>query len=158
VGVNVADFQADLERFEDAMIEEIVEAKKLLAEEAIERLAEKSPVLTGTYIYNHKVTSGKSVDPSIIWLPHTPGEKFPSARAAKKGVLGPEMIMRERLKLQGMAKFAADDITVGNPVPYADDIEHGSSNFAPAAPYGTTLGHLETAGDVILTRIREKVI
>lgn len=157
MGINVVEFQNDLDRFEDALADEIVEAKRLLAAEVLKGVVAKSPVLTGTYISNHKVMQGEEVDAFIMWLPHTPGERSPSARASKKASLAPEVILRGEMVLQGI-KFAAGKVSVGNPVPYGPDIERGSSGYAPMAPYETTHNHVEINGDAILSRVRERVI
>jgi len=152
MGINVAEFNKDLERFEDAMVDEINEAKRLIASDALELLMQKSPVLTGTYIYNHKVSERESIDPSYFRLPHTPGEELPQERVRKKMAFGAEMVAREQAKLLAGVKIPADPITIGNPVPYAGVVEIRN------APYETTLNHLEMSGDSIVARVREHVI
>lgn len=144
---NLIDFRKDLERFDDAMNEEISDSVYAISKEALEKLAEMSPVLTGTYIYNHRLSStGSSL--SVMYFPHTPGETHPENRASKKATLGAEMVMRELLTLIGVKN--SGKIIINNNVPYADAIELGSSNYAPAGVYRIVSAHLETIAEQLI--------
>lgn len=159
MGINVVDFEKDLERFEQAMADDIVDAKKALAIESVKSLAEKSPVLTGTYIYNHRVSTSGSQDASFIRFPQMPGDENPVARAEKKAVMGNEMVLRETMKIQGSVKFASGDVRITNTAPHAEAVEFGSSRlYAPFGVYNVTHSHLETVADGILAKIKKRVV
>ena len=58
MGIDVQAFEKDLDRFDEAMRADIVDARFQLGEKALHKLKEKSPVKTGNYVYNHPVSSG----------------------------------------------------------------------------------------------------
>lgn len=154
---NIQAFSTDLDRFVRAIDDEIANARNIVAREAIERLADASPVLTGTYIYNHRVSDSGASDFKVTFFPRELGDQSPTRRAAKKAVLGAEMTMREILKLAGM-KGSGKIIVVDNLTPYADEIELGSSKmYAPSGVYRIVLSHLETVADQLIAAMPEKI-
>lgn len=154
---NLQAFRTELYRFTKAVDDEIVDARNIIAREAIERLADASPVLTGTYIYNHRVSDSGASDFKVTFFSRSPGDQSPDRRAVKKAALGAEMAMRETLKLVGM-KGSGKIIVVNNLTPYADEIELGSSRiYAPSGVYRVVLSHLHTVADQLLAAMPKKI-
>lgn len=154
-GQSLAAFEKDLKNFVEAMDDEIVQTRHILTKETLERLADMSPVLTGTYVYNHKVSVGGSGMMSVMYLPRTPGDQDPDARMQKKAALGAEMVVRELLKLLGTK--GEGKIVIDNNVPYADAVEFGISPYAPEGVYRLTEAHVESIADQLLSKIPQRV-
>lgn len=154
-GQSLSAFDRDLGNFVEAINDEIDQARYIITKETLERLADISPVLTGTYVYNHKVSVGGSGGMSVMYFPRTPGDTDPDARMQKKAVFGAEMVLRELLKLFGVK--GKGTIVIDNDVPYADAVEFGISPYAPNGVYRLTEVHVESIADQLMAKIPERI-
>jgi len=134
MGIDMVSLENDFKRFDEAMKSDIINAKRQLAEKALERLYAISPVLTGNYLYNHTTNSDVKFQAAMMDIRNERTIEETSVdegtREARRQAFGKEMLLREKLKLATM-KNLLRSITIDNPVPYANALEWGHSPRAP---------------------------
>ena len=102
----------------DSLSESAVDAQKDIANKALKGIIDRSPVKSGHYKKNHQVTIDAENNNEI------PGTD-PSGSAT---------LLRGRQEIEKI-KELGHKITIQNNVPYAKDIEFGTSQQAPGGVY-----------------------
>lgn len=123
---NAAKFTADLERaYQEKVILRTLSVQKKLALEALRRVVMKSPVDTGRFRGNWQVSVGVTEDGTV--------------EVTDKS--GSETINKGVRPISALSKF--DTVYIQNNLPYAERLENGWSQQAPAGMVAVTVAEIE---------------
>jgi len=147
----------DIDKFLEQLETGVNKRKRKLALTAAKKLTNKSPVLTGLYVKNHKVGIDKinTKMTGEYWMDLPGMDKFGVLFYATPKSIVNQLAKKkkafEKMKTKIMITKLSDTIFISNPVYYADIIEYIGWEKTPARHvYGLTAGELILAAPAIM--------